>query len=306
MTALRDFTQDKHDGCVGEGNAADIGNRDIGVVVVTFHSATTIERCLEQLLAADGVGQIIVIDNASDDDTAARIENIAQRDPRLCVMHNKVNCGFGEACNQGARALDTPWVAFVNPDCYVEADTLVRLARHGLQHVGSGVLGVDLIDEAGLADPAARRRDPSLRELLGQVGRRDDLYLGRNPKLNLQQVEALSGALMLMPRELFLQIGGFDESYELHVEDLDLCRRVREAGYEVLVANDITVTHVRGVSSRARPLWVEWQKHRSLWRYFTKFEAEHTPEILQNILWLGLWSHFLVAVPGIMFRRAQA
>lgn len=278
-------------------------SNDIGVVVVTFHSATTIERCLKQLLAAECVSRIIVIENASDDDTAERVNKLSQHDPRICVVHNAVSCGFGEACNQGARMLDTSWVAFVNPDCYVDADALRRLAQHGAQRADSGVLGVDLIDEAGLADPAARRRDLSLRELFGQAGRRDDLYLGRNPKLELQQVEALSGALMLMPLELFSQLGGFDESYELHVEDLDLCRRVREAGYEVLVANDITVTHVRGVSSRARPLWVEWQKHRSLWRYFTKFEAEHTPILLQGVLWLGLWGHFLAAVPGIMFRR---
>lgn len=303
MTDSCNFLQDNHNGWVQENAKKSIGVSDIGVVVVTFQSATTIERCLKQLLKAIGVGRIIVIDNASDDDTTVRVENIAQCDPRVRVVHNKVNCGFGEACNQGARALDTPWVAFVNPDCYVEADALFRLAQHGLQRVGSGVLGVDLIDEAGFEDPAARRRDPSLRELLGQAGRRDDLYLGRNPKLDLQQVEALSGALMLMPLELFLQLGGFDESYALHVEDLDLCRRVREAGYEVLVANDITVTHVRGVSSRARPLWVEWQKHRSLWRYFLKFEAEHTPLVLQGILWLGLWSHFLVEVPGILLRR---
>jgi GT2 family glycosyltransferase len=135
-----------------------------------------------------------------------------------------------------------------------------------------------------------------LRELLGQRGRRDDLYLGRDPKLDLQQVEAVSGALMLMPLGLFLQLGGFDEMFRMHVEDLDLCRRTRDAGYEVLVANDITVIHVGGVSSRARPLWVEWQKHTSFWRYFRKFEAEETPGWLKPVLWLGLWSHFLLSV----------
>jgi GT2 family glycosyltransferase len=129
-----------------------------------------------------------------------------------------------------------------------------------------------MIDEFGHADPAARRRDPSLRELMTQRGSRRDLYLGKDPHEVLQRVDAVSGALMLMPLGLFLQLAGFDENFHLHVEDLDLCRRTREAGYEVLIANDLTVVHVGGVSSRSRPLWVEWQKHGSLWRYFSKFE----------------------------------
>jgi GT2 family glycosyltransferase len=115
-------------------------------------------------------------------------------------------------------------------------------------------------------------------------------------------VEAVSGALMLMPVGLFLQLGGFDERFRMHVEDLDLCHRTREAGYEVLVANDITVLHVGGESSRARPYWVERQKHLSLWRYFRKFEAAETPGWQVPLLWLGLWGHFLVAAARVALR----
>ena len=89
----------------------------------------------------------------------------------------------------------------------------------------------------------------------------------------VQRVDAVSGALMLLPRALFTRIGGFDAAYRLHAEDLDLCRRARAAGAVVAVANDVRVVHVRGVSSRARPLFVEWHKHRGFWRYFRKFEA---------------------------------
>ncbi|HEX7384916.1 MAG TPA: glycosyltransferase family 2 protein, partial [Burkholderiaceae bacterium] len=205
------------------------------------------------------------------------------------------------ACNQGASALDTPWVAFVNPDCYVEPDTLARLVMHGIRAAGAGLLGLEQRDEAGRADPASRRRDPSLRRWFAHLGRRDDDFLGRDPEQALQPVEAVSGALMLVPLGLFLQLSGFDEGYRLHVEDLDLCRRVRAAGYEVLVANDLAVTHVRGVSSRARPVWVEWQKHRSLWRYFGKFEAADTAAPLRGLLWLGLWMHGLLACARAAF-----
>jgi GT2 family glycosyltransferase len=276
---------------------------DIGVVVVTYQSARTIGRCLELLLASAAVARVVVIDNASADGTLDLLRDFASRNNRITLVRNSDNRGFAAACNQGASALATPWVAFINPDCYVEPGAMAALVRHGVQRAGAGMLGVNLVNEHGQADPAARRRDPSLRELLGQAGRRDDLYLGRDPKADLQPVEAISGALMLMPLGLFLQLGGFDEGYRLHVEDLDLCRRTRDAGYEVLVANDITVIHVGGESSRSRPLWVEWQKHSSLWRYFLKFEAVQTRPWLEPVLWSGLWSHFLVAAVRAQLRR---
>lgn len=275
---------------------------DIGVVLVTFRSARTIRRCLDLLLKSASVVRIVVVDNASDDATMELLREYSARFPQLTLVRNSDNRGFAAACNQGASALATPWVAFVNPDCYVEPDAMARLVAHGIERAGAGMLGVDLVDAAGKSDPAARRRDISLRELLGQRGRRDDLYLGRDPKAELQQVEAISGAVMLMPLGLFLQLGGFDESFRMHAEDLDLCRRIRDAGYEVLVANDITVLHVGGESSRTRPLWVEWQKHGSLWRYFRKFEAADTPAGLVPVLWLGLWGHFLLAASRAWLR----
>lgn len=297
MTESRHSFQGK---AIGAGRAQKAS--DIGAVIVTHQSARTILRCLELLLGSDTVVRIVVVDNASDDATLSLLRDIAQDEPRITLVRNSDNRGFAAACNQGASALATPWVAFINPDCYVETDTLARLVAYGLQNAGAGMLGVNMTDERGSEDPAARRRDPSLRELLGQRGRRDDLYLGRDPNEELQEVEAISGALMMMPLGLFLQLGGFDEGYRLHVEDLDLCRRTRQAGYDVLVANEITVVHVGGESGRSRPVWVEWQKHSSLWRYFQKFEAAETSAWLKPVLWLGLWGHFLVAASRTAFK----
>jgi len=277
---------------------------DIGVVVVSHRSARTLDRCLACLRAAEGVARIVVVDNASDDASSGIVDAQAKNDPRLQLLRNESNRGFGSACNQGAELLATPWVAFVNPDVYVARTDLSRLAAHGREVPGAGLLGTDAVNAAGIADPAVRRWDPSLRRLLLSAGSRDELYFGRDPASPLQRVEATSGAVMLLPLALFRKLGGFDQGYRLHAEDLDLCRRVREAGYEVFVANDITVLHLRGVSSRTRPLWVEWQKHRGLWRYFSKFESAQTSGPMRAMIWLGLWAHFwLLAAPAALWRR---
>jgi len=135
-----------------------------------------------------------------------------------------------------------------------------------------------------------KRSPPLLLKLRGRAAL--NLALPEDPDTALQHVAAISGALMLMPRTLFARIGGFDPGYRLHVEDLDLCRRAREAGAIVAVANDVRVLHLRGISSRSRPVFVEWHKHRRMWRYFQKFEARHVGTLSRVLVWLGIWGHF--------------
>ncbi len=269
---------------------------DIGVVVVTHRSAETIDDCLSRLRVADGVVAIRVIDNASDDGSLAIVQRHAAGDSRVRFVANPDNPGFAVGCNQGATALlDTgnaiTWLAFVNPDCLVEADSLAQLRTHARQLDGNALLGADLVGEDGLRDPAARRRDPDFSAMLRSPAAAK-LGVAVDVKRSLQQVDAVSGALMLLPRILFERVGGFDTGYRLHAEDLDLCRRVRDAGAVVAVANDVRVVHVRGVSSRSRPIFVEWHKHRGLWRWFCKFEAGRHGTITRAAVWIMVWARF--------------
>jgi GT2 family glycosyltransferase len=264
---------------------------DIAAIVVTHRSAATIDDCLSRLRAAVGVAQIRVVDNGSDDDTVAIVQRHAAADTRLRFVANPDNPGFAMACNQGARDSDASWLAFVNPDCLVEPDSLQRLRAHGSQLDGNALLGVDLVDEDGVRDAAARRRDPDFTAMLRSPAAAQ-LGVRVNETQSLQQVDVISGALMLLPRILFDRVGGFDTAYRLHAEDLDLCRRVRMTGAAVVVANDVCVLHLRGVSSRSRPLFVEWHKHRGLWRYFRKFEAPCRGWFTRCAVFAMIWGRF--------------
>ena len=266
----------------------------IAAIVVSHESASTLERCLQRLRATREVVEIRVIDNASLDGTLDIIQRHAAQDPRVRFIGNPDNPGFAVGCNQGARESTAPWLAFVNPDLMVEADTLARLRAHALSVGSDALLGVDLVDEAGVRDEAARRRDPDFGAMLRAPGRASKLAVPIREDQALQPVQAISGALMLMPRALFDRLDGFDEDYRLHAEDLDLCRRAREAGAFVGVANDIRVLHVRGVSSRARPVFVEWHKHRGLWRYFRKFESARRGLPARTGVFAMIWLRFLV------------
>lgn len=273
----------------------------VHAVVVTYDSASTIDECLARLRAAACIGSIRVVDNASGDGTLEIVQRHASADPRVRFIANPDNPGFSVACNQGLRdgAADVRWVAFVNPDCLVEQDTFARLCALAAPY-SEVLLGADLVGEDGVRDPASRRRDPDfaamLTSMLAPGGSASSMMVAADDRQVLQPVQAVSGALMLVSRPLLERLGGFDEHYRLHAEDLDLCRRAREAGAFIAVANAVRVVHVRGVSSRSRPLFVEWHKHRGLWRYFCKFEAPTRERWLCPVVFAAIWLRFPLAL----------
>jgi len=276
-------------------------NAAIAAIVVTYQSGSTIDACLSRLRQSQDVAEIRVIDNGSVDGTLDIVQRHASHDPRVRFIGNPDNPGFAAANNQGAADSHSPWLAFINPDLMVEPETLARL-RDRAHVLGYCLLGVEQVDEHGHADEAVRRRDPDFLAMLRSPGSGSKLAIPRDPAQTLQPVPALSGALLLMPRTLFDRLGGWDAGYRLHAEDLDLCRRAREAGAVVAIANDLQVTHVRGVSSRSRPFFVEWHKHRGLWRYFRRFEAPQRSLLVQVAVWGAIWAHALLLVPRLLRR----
>lgn len=274
-------------------------NHAIVAIVVTYQSGSTIEGCLQRLRDARDIAEIRVVDNGSLDDTVEIVQRHASHDGRVRFIANPDNPGFAAANNQGVADSRSPWLAFINPDVLVRVDTLASL-RERAQALGDCLLGVEQVDEHGRADEAVRRRDPDFLAMLRSPGRGSKLAIPRDPAQAVQGVPALSGAVMLMPRTLFQRIGGWDAGYRLHAEDLDLCRRVRQVGGTVAIANDLQVVHVRGVSSRSRPFFVEWHKHRGLWRYFGKFEADQRSLPVRVAVWGAIWAHALLQVPRLL------
>lgn len=277
-------------------------NQAIVAVVVTYQSSSTIDACIQRLREARDIAEIRVVDNASTDDTVEILQRHASHDARIRFIANPDNPGFAAANNQGVADSHSPWLAFINPDVMVEPETLAVLRDRGVA-LGDCLLGVEQVDEDGQADAAVRRRDPDFLAMLRSPGRGSKLSIPRDPALQMQVVPALSGAVMLMPRALFQRLGGWDAGYRLHAEDLDLCRRVREAGGTVAIANDLRVVHVRGVSSRSRPFFVEWHKHRGLWRYFRRFEAQQRGLPVCAAVWVAIWAHALLQVPRLLRTR---
>lgn len=263
----------------------------IGVVIVTHFSATTIEQCLTHVMREVPPECIVVVDNASADDGV----RIAQS-KGVHVQVNQQNTGFSVACNQGACFLSermpkaVHWL-FLNPDCFLPERAIATWQAVAASSAQPVLLGCRHADEQGVCHPSSHRRHPnfgrSLARLLGQ--QKHSMEVAVDDAQTVQDVEAISGAAMFVAADLFEQLEGFDEGYRLHCEDLDVCRRAEQLGAKVAVVNDIIATHLQGTSSRRRPYWVMWQKHRGMMRYTRKFSQAAWP--LRFLQYAGIAAH---------------
>jgi GT2 family glycosyltransferase len=284
------------------------------VVIVSHRSLATLGDCLAAVLASTAPGEVIAGDNGSDDGSAGLLAELAASQPRLQVIVNPDNRGFGAACNQGARLATGDALLLLNPDAFVPVDALARLRTVLGLDPAIGLLGCSVVDADGRPHGPQRRREPTWRRSLmsltglARLERRWPALAGVErpapaPMMAVTEaVDAVNGAVMLLPTGLFRALGGFDEGFRLHAEDLDLCRRVRDAGRRVAIAPAIAVRHVGGVSGRRRPLWVEWQKTRSLWRYFRKHQPDAGP-VVRAVVALGLGLRLLLRAPLLLLRR---
>jgi N-acetylglucosaminyl-diphospho-decaprenol L-rhamnosyltransferase len=226
-------------------------NLRVDAVVVSYMSAATLRECVQSLVAIPGV-TVTVVDNASPDDTLATIEDLDAekiRSPR--------NGGFSYGCNLGAARGNAPFVLFLNPDARMSAPALDALVEALTTDPEAGLAGPRLLEDGELA--WSQRRFPRLRStfaealflhrLLPRATWTDELIREPAAYERPGSPDWISGACMLVRRDVFEVIGGFDERFFLYCEDADICRRVWDAGYAVRFVAAAEVSHVGGASS---------------------------------------------------------
>jgi len=277
----------------------------LSVIVVSADSGPSLRECVGRLLTSRISLEVILVDNASVDGIPAAIERAHQSDVRLKVIYNHRNLGFGAAVNLGAKQATGDALLILNPDCLVHEDDLRCLLADLDANPKTGLIGAVVCDPDGRPDPASWRRDPFFRRavnsLLGRAG--EHVNMRQEIPVELIEAEAVSGALMLLPRKLFMRLGGFDEDYFLHCEDLDLCRRVRNHGYRVLLDGHVRVEHGKGSSSRHRPVFVSRHKHQGMWLWFCKHDPAARNPLKACVVLVCIWMHFLAQIPGQLWRQ---
>ena len=224
--------------------------RDLAVVIVTWQSAAEIAPLLASLAGTLAAGiELAVVENASGDETPALVRRAA---PGATVIVNPTNRGFAAAANQGWQATDRPYVLFLNPDTLVDDAGLARGVRHLAADATIGILGCRTTDADGTPQPTVDRFHGVSHLVVATVraGGMRATVRATSPAVTCD-VDWLYGSFLLCRRTVLETVGGFDESYDMYGEDLDLCDRVHAAGWRVVYFADGTIVH-HGNRSGAR------------------------------------------------------
>ncbi|HWP95041.1 MAG TPA: glycosyltransferase family 2 protein [Gammaproteobacteria bacterium] len=292
---------------------------DIAVVVVNYNAGNRLYECARSVLAEPDVSELWVVDNASRDGSLQRLETEYRNDERLRVVRNDRNLGFAAANNIALRQTSAPFILLLNPDCVLRGGTIAAVRAALEARPDAGMAGCLIVNPDGSEQRGGRRHLPDLRSSFVRVLHLERWRGGRMRGFDLAgtplpeetvEVEAISGAFMLVRRAAVEDVGLLDEGYFLHCEDLDWCIRFAQKGWRILFVPRVSVLHRQGTSSRTRPVRVLWYKHRGMWRFHRKHYAAQTPSALNALVWVGIWLRFaLLAVPatvtGLMRSRYE-
>jgi len=259
---------------------------EIAAVIVNYNAGSELVLAL-QSLASDLAGrewEAVVVDNASTDGSDTLANAFA---PRVRLIRNSNNVGFGRAVNQGMAASSAPLVLIMNPDCRLHAGAVAALQGQLDAHDGCAVVGPRVLDPDGAVQGSARGDPDMLTGLFGRTGRLREWFpllpaARRNVVTQVAigngtpsvVVDWVSGACMLVRRSAFEAVGGFDARYFMYWEDADLCRRLRGHGYHVRYVPGATVVHQVGHSSRSARAASIRAFHESAYQYYATHVAK--------------------------------
>jgi GT2 family glycosyltransferase len=227
------------------------------IIIPVFNQAALTQRCLVALGSGDF--EVIVVDDASSDETA---QSLANPGGRLRVVRHTVNQGFATSCNHGAAVASGEFLVFLNNETLPRPGWLTALIEYADAHPEAAVVGSKLVYPDNTIQHAG--------VVICQDRYPRHIYTGfpaEHPAVNKsRQFQIVTGASMLVRRSAFGQVGGFDPAFRNGFKDVDFCLRLREAGYQIHYCPRSTVEHLEPVSEdRSKHTGINFARYRELW-----------------------------------------
>jgi GT2 family glycosyltransferase len=236
---------------------------DLSIIIVNYNVKEFLQNLIHSIEKASTkiTKEIIVIDNASDDGS---VEFLKEKFPQVKLIVNQKNLGFGKANNIGLKQATGKYILLINPDTIVAEDTFEKMIQFFETNKNVGLAGCKILNPDGTLQLACRRSFPgpwtSFTKVTGLsllfpksklFARYNLTYLDENQSY---EVDAISGSFMIMRREVYKKVGGFDEQFFMYGEDLDICYRIQKAGFKVFYVHTTQIIHYKGESTKRSSL----------------------------------------------------
>jgi GT2 family glycosyltransferase len=285
-------------------------DRGIVAVVVSYRSAVDLPQCIAALRRelTHPSDRIVVVDNASTDDSV-----LVAHAAGAAVVALPRNVGFGAGCNRGAAQAPGQDVLLVNPDAVAQPNSVAALRNALAADSRRGAVGPRIQRTDGGPEPGCRRSFPRPKVAFFRLARLDRLLprrFGAYNRLDTDAatagpIEAGSGAALLVRRRSWDEIGGFDESFFMYGEDLDLCYRLSLAGWRAWYEPAASFVHVKAASTRQVRARMLYHFHRAMWLYYRKHHSGGAAGLLAPLVLIGVSGRFAVLLVVGALRAAQ-
>ena len=271
----------------------------LSVIIVNYNVRHFLEQCLFSVQKAvqNLQAEIIIVDNNSTDNSISYLQPVF---PCVKFIANKSNAGFAGACNQGYQQSSGNYILFLNPDCIVPEDCFEKCIEFFSNHADAGAAGVRMLDGHGNFLKESKRAFPSpltsLYKLFGLASLfpRSKIFaryhLGHLKENENHEVDVLAGAFIMMPKKVLEITGGFDETFFMYGEDVDLSYRIQQAGFKNYYIAETSIIHFKGESTKKGSLNYVRMFYKAMSIFVHKHYAGGKAGVFNFFIHLAIWA----------------
>ncbi|MDB2414861.1 glycosyltransferase family 2 protein [Rickettsiales bacterium] len=290
----------------------------VSVVMITYHTGDVLWKSIDSVLEQNLLHELIIVNNGNPKAFERKLKLLVESSTNIKLITGHGNIGFAAACNLGAKEAQSEYLLLLNPDCKLPRKTFSTAIENLDNNPKAWVAGCKLVNEDGSEQRGGRRNLLDFQTLITFGLKLDKwpyfkkfakpLNLDKTPlPKSTKYVPAISGAFMFMNIGKYWRIGGMDEGYFLHVEDLDFCYQIKKLGGKIIYIPDLEVKHV-GATSNVTTLFLERNKANGIIRYFEKNMKDKYPkgtvELVKFLSYAKLWLKMICV--KLTYKKAKA
>ena len=282
---------------------------DLSVVIVNYGTFELTKNTINSILeySYPFSVEVIVVDNASVDDSLAKLQEYFK--DKVKFIASKSNNGFAAGNNQALRIVDSKYVLLLNSDTIVWENTLKDIYSYMENNPDVGACGCQVLLEDNTLDKACKRSFPNVKNSFFRLFHiptksKDDNYnLDDLDDNGVYEIDCLTGAFIFTRKEVLDDIGLLDETFFMYGEDIDLCYRIKKAGWKIVYYGKDKITHFKGASSKKQRPKLIYEFYHAMYIYYKKHHAEESNFLVNFIVYIGIFLLCIVKLFLNIFKK---
>ncbi|WP_292880631.1 glycosyltransferase family 2 protein [Methanobrevibacter sp. UBA188] len=267
---------------------------DLSIVILNYQTFELTKNTINSIFEYEYPFsyEVLLVDNASGDDSLSRLKDYFK--DNVIFIESSENNGFAAGNNQALKIAKGKYQLLLNSDTIVWENTLESIYYYMEKHTDVGATGCRVLLENGDLDKACKRSFPNVKNSFFRLFHiptksKDDNYnLDSLPDDGVYEIDCLTGAFMFIRKEALDEVGFLDETFFMYGEDIDLCFRIKQAGWKIVYYGKSKITHFKGASSKKQKSKLIYEFYRAMYVYYKKHHAHESFFITNFIVYFGI------------------